>query len=123
MIDCSHANSQQAAREAGRRLRTTSRAQIAAGDARIFGVMVESHLNAGRQDLVPGKALAYGVSITDACIGWDDTVGVLEHLAEAVRTAASRPRTRITSSLSLSVISFQRRGRAFSGLFCLAMTS
>jgi 3-deoxy-7-phosphoheptulonate synthase len=47
--------------------------------------MVESHLNAGRQDLVPGKALEYGVSITDACIGWDDTVRVLDLLAEGVR--------------------------------------
>jgi len=48
--------------------------------------MVESHLNAGRQDLVPGKPLAYGVSITDACIGWDDSVAVLEQLAAAVRS-------------------------------------
>jgi 3-deoxy-7-phosphoheptulonate synthase len=47
--------------------------------------MVESHLNPGRQDLVPGKPLAYGVSITDACIGWDDTEKVLERLADGVR--------------------------------------
>jgi len=46
--------------------------QLAAGDTRIIGVMVESHLTAGRQDLVPGKPLAYGQSVTDACIGWDD---------------------------------------------------
>jgi 3-deoxy-7-phosphoheptulonate synthase len=45
--------------------------------------MVESHLNPGRQDLVPGKELAYGVSITDACIGWDDSARLLENLAEA----------------------------------------
>jgi 3-deoxy-7-phosphoheptulonate synthase len=47
--------------------------------------MLESHLNAGRQDLVPGKDLLYGVSITDACIGWDSTVEVLGLLADAVR--------------------------------------
>ncbi|HRK09879.1 MAG TPA: 3-deoxy-7-phosphoheptulonate synthase, partial [Thauera sp.] len=59
--------------------------QMAAGDDRIMGVMVESHLNEGRQDLVPGKALEYGKSITDACIGWEDSVEVLDILAEAVR--------------------------------------
>ena len=47
--------------------------------------MIESHLIAGRQDLVPGKPLSYGQSITDACIGWDDSVAVLDSLAEAVR--------------------------------------
>ena len=59
--------------------------QLAAGEERIFGVMVESHLNEGRQDLVPGQALARGVSITDACIGWDDTAALLATLAEGVR--------------------------------------
>jgi 3-deoxy-7-phosphoheptulonate synthase len=59
--------------------------QIAGGDARICGVMIESHINAGRQDLVPGQSLQYGVSITDACIGWDATVDTLHMLAEAVR--------------------------------------
>ena len=84
MIDCSHANSQRrherqadVARDVG--------AQIAAGEDRIFGVMIESHLNPGRQDLVPGHALQYGVSITDACIGWDATLDVLHSLANAVR--------------------------------------
>jgi len=48
-------------------------------------VMVESHVNAGRQDLVPGKPLAYGVSITDACLGWEDTKRLLDTLAEGVR--------------------------------------
>jgi 3-deoxy-7-phosphoheptulonate synthase len=47
--------------------------------------MVESHLNAGRQDLIPGKELAHGVSITDACIGWDDTASLLDTLAAGVR--------------------------------------
>jgi 3-deoxy-7-phosphoheptulonate synthase len=59
--------------------------QIGGGDDRIFGVMVESHLKAGRQDLVPGKPLAYGVSITDGCIGWDESRALLETLADAVR--------------------------------------
>jgi 3-deoxy-7-phosphoheptulonate synthase len=59
--------------------------QVAAGEERIIGVMVESHLKAGRQDLVPGKPLAYGQSITDACLGWEDSVPLLRNLAEGVR--------------------------------------
>jgi 3-deoxy-7-phosphoheptulonate synthase len=59
--------------------------QLAAGEDRIFGVMVESHLKAGRQDLVPGKPLTYGVSITDGCISWEDSRTLLDRLAEAVR--------------------------------------
>jgi 3-deoxy-7-phosphoheptulonate synthase len=59
--------------------------QIAAGDDRIVGVMIESHLVAGRQDLVPGKELVYGQSVTDGCIDWDTSVTVLEGLAAAVR--------------------------------------
>ncbi len=84
MIDCSHANS----RKQHERQIDVARdvaAQIAGGDERIVGVMLESHLNPGRQDLVPGKELLYGVSITDACIGWDATVDVLHSLALAVR--------------------------------------
>jgi 3-deoxy-7-phosphoheptulonate synthase len=60
-------------------------AQIAGGDARIFGIMVESHLKAGRQDLIPGKELVYGQSITDACIGWEDSRALIDALADAVR--------------------------------------
>jgi 3-deoxy-7-phosphoheptulonate synthase len=59
--------------------------QVASSDDRIFGVMVESNLEAGRQDLVPGKPLVYGQSITDACIGWEESVPALRNLAEAVR--------------------------------------
>jgi len=84
MIDFSHANSNKqfqrqvdVARDVG--------AQVAAGDERIMGVMVESHLKEGRQDLKPGQALEYGQSITDACIGWDESLAVLDILAEAVR--------------------------------------
>jgi 3-deoxy-7-phosphoheptulonate synthase len=47
--------------------------------------MVEGHLKAGRQDLVPGKPLVYGLSITDGCISWEDTLKLLDTLAEAVR--------------------------------------
>jgi len=60
-------------------------AQLAAGEQRIVGVMVESHLVAGRQDLVEGQPLVYGQSITDGCIGWDTSLEVLESLAQAVR--------------------------------------
>lgn len=59
--------------------------QIAGGDGSIFGVMVESHLKAGRQDLLPGKELEYGLSITDACVGWEDSRALLDTLADALR--------------------------------------
>jgi 3-deoxy-7-phosphoheptulonate synthase len=59
--------------------------QIADCDARIFGVIIENHLKAGRQDLMPGKELIYGLSITDACVGWEDTRKLVEDLAAAVR--------------------------------------
>src|SRR3989442_7578037 len=83
MIDFSHGNSSknpQKQVDVGRSVAT----QIASGDERIFGVMVESHLKAGRQDLIPGKDLAYGLSITDACIGWEDSHTILDALADAV---------------------------------------
>lgn len=84
MIDCSHANSQkQYERQVA--VATDVAGQIACGDERIIGVMLESHINPGRQDLLPGQPLEYGVSITDACIGWDASVGVLRELADAVR--------------------------------------
>ena len=60
-------------------------AQVAGGDTRIIGMMIESHLTAGRQDLVPGEPLTYAQSITDACIGWDDTIPLLRMLADAVK--------------------------------------
>jgi 3-deoxy-7-phosphoheptulonate synthase len=84
MIDCSHSNSQKMYQRQVDVARELAR-QVATGDERIFGVMVESHLKAGRQDLVPGKPLAYGQSITDACIGWEDSVPLLRNLADAVR--------------------------------------
>ena len=84
MIDCSHANSQKMYQRQIDVAREIAR-QVAAGEDRVIGLMVESHLLAGRQDLVPGKALAYGQSITDACIGWEESVPLLKNLAEAVR--------------------------------------
>jgi 3-deoxy-7-phosphoheptulonate synthase len=59
--------------------------QLAQGEERIIGVMIESHLKEGRQDLIPGQPLEYGKSITDACIGWEDTVHILDGLAHAVQ--------------------------------------
>ena len=84
MVDFSHANS---SKQYQRQMNVSADvgAQIASGDPRIIGVMVESHINAGRQDIVPGKALAYGVSVTDACLNWDDTEKLLNSLAESVR--------------------------------------
>ncbi|WP_019141557.1 3-deoxy-7-phosphoheptulonate synthase AroG [Noviherbaspirillum massiliense] len=84
MIDASHANSSKKPENQVPVCADIGR-QIAAGDTRIVGVMVESHLVAGRQDLVPGKELTYGQSITDGCIDWETSVKVLEGLAEAVR--------------------------------------
>ncbi|HET9762774.1 MAG TPA: 3-deoxy-7-phosphoheptulonate synthase AroG [Casimicrobiaceae bacterium] len=84
MIDCSHANSQKHYERQLDVARDVA-AQLAAGDDRVIGVMLESHINAGRQDLVAGQPLAYGVSITDACLAWDATVGALRDLAEGVR--------------------------------------
>jgi 3-deoxy-7-phosphoheptulonate synthase len=95
MVDFSHANSLKqferqidVAREVGE--------QIAAGEYRIFGVMIESHLNPGNQKLIPGRMPDYGVSITDACLGWDDSARVLEGLAADV--AKRRLTDRLTAT-------------------------
>jgi 3-deoxy-7-phosphoheptulonate synthase len=84
MIDFSHANSSKQHRNQITVAENVAQ-QLEAGDARIIGVMIESHLVEGRQDIVPGKALTYGQSVTDACIGWDDSVAVLQRLAQGVR--------------------------------------
>ncbi len=83
MVDFSHANSN---KQFKKQLDVCHSVcdQIANGSTQIFGVMVESHLTEGRQDLVDGKALTYGQSITDACIGWEDSEQVLEALSSAV---------------------------------------
>ena len=84
MIDFSHANCR---REFKRQLEVASdvAAQLAAGEERIMGAMIESHLCEGRQNLIPGQPLESGKSITDACLGWDDSVAALEILAQGVR--------------------------------------
>ena len=89
MIDTSHSNSSKK-HENQIPVAHDIAGQIAGGSERIIGVMIESHLVAGRQDLVPGKALTYGQSITDACISWEDSVPVLEALAGAVRERRTR---------------------------------
>jgi 3-deoxy-7-phosphoheptulonate synthase len=82
MIDASHANSSKKPENQPLVLDDVG-VQVAAGDRRIIGVMIESNLVAGRQELVPGVPLTYGQSITDGCIGWDTTVAALEGLAAA----------------------------------------
>lgn len=83
MIDASHGNSEKL--PDNQRLVVSDIAeQLAEGDTRIFGVMIESHLVGGRQELVSGEALAYGQSITDGCIGWDQTIDLLDTLAKGV---------------------------------------
>jgi 3-deoxy-7-phosphoheptulonate synthase len=84
MIDCSHGNSQKDFRRQPEVARAVA-AQVAGGAAEIMGVMIESHLVEGRQDLAPGRSLVRGQSITDACLGWDATAPLLDELAEAVR--------------------------------------
>jgi 3-deoxy-7-phosphoheptulonate synthase len=88
MVDCSHANS---SKQHERQVVVAQdiAGQIASGSRSIFGVMVESHLQGGAQKFTPGKddpqALEYGKSITDACIGWSESLDVLGVLAQAVR--------------------------------------
>ncbi|WP_027474863.1 3-deoxy-7-phosphoheptulonate synthase [Curvibacter gracilis] len=89
MIDVSHANSSKQHRRQIEVAADVAR-QIAAGDARITGLMIESHLEEGRQDIVPGQPLQHGVSVTDACISMAQTLPVLQGLAEAVRARRAR---------------------------------
>lgn len=84
MIDFSHANSEKQHKkqlDVGRNVAF----QIGNGDNRIFGVMIESHLVEGKQNVVAGEDLVYGQSITDACLGWDDSEVLIRELAEAVK--------------------------------------
>lgn len=89
MVDCSHANSLKDHRNQPEVTREIAR-QIIAGEQRIFGLMMESHLVAGRQDVIPGQALQYGQSITDACMDWDISETLILELAEAVRQRRSK---------------------------------
>ena len=92
MVDCSHANS---SKNHERQLDVARdiAAQMTDGSQSIFGVMVESHLHGGAQKFTPGKddaaQLEYGKSITDACLGWDDSIAVLDVLSEAVKARRS----------------------------------
>jgi len=93
MVDCSHANS---SKQHERQLDVARdiAGQIAGGSHQVFGLMVESHLSAGAQKFTAGKddvkALEYGRSITDACLGWDDSLGMLDFLSEAVQARRAR---------------------------------
>ncbi|MGE5723390.1 MAG: 3-deoxy-7-phosphoheptulonate synthase, partial [Sphingomonadales bacterium] len=94
MIDASHGNSQKKPENQIAVVADVAR-QVVEGEKSIFGLMIESNLVGGRQDLVDGQELTYGQSITDACIGWEDTVRTLDTLADAVleRRAAFAERT------------------------------
>ena len=93
MVDCSHANSSKQHEKQVEVARDIA-SQIAGGSHSVFGVMVESHLNAGAQKFTPGKddanALEYGKSITDACLGWDDSLETLAILSDAVKARRAR---------------------------------
>jgi len=93
MVDCSHANSSKQ-HEKQLDVAKDIAAQLASGSKSVFGVMVESHLHAGAQKFTPGKddagKLEYGKSITDACLGWDDSLQSLEILAAAVKARRAR---------------------------------
>ena len=83
MVDCSHANSRKQYKLQMEVAQDVA-SQLANGDDRIIGLMVESHLEQGRQEHTPGCTLEYGISITDPCLGWEDTLTMLEGLAAAV---------------------------------------
>ena len=89
MVDFSHANSEKKHKNQLQVGADVCR-QIHDGEDRIFGVMIESHLNEGRQDVIPGKELSYGQSITDACLGWEDTEEIIASLAAASRSRRSQ---------------------------------
>jgi 3-deoxy-7-phosphoheptulonate synthase len=93
MVDCSHANSSKQHEKQVEVARDIA-GQIAGGSRQVFGLMIESHLNAGAQKFTPGKddsgALEYGKSITDACLSWGDSLSVLETLSAAVETRRAK---------------------------------
>lgn len=89
MIDASHSNSRKICRNQIQVVGDIC-GQVSAGNRAIIGVMIESNLVEGRQDIVPGKELIYGQSVTDACLGWEDTEKLLNELARAVRDRRSR---------------------------------
>lgn len=95
MVDFSHANSNKQ-HERQMIVGRDVAGQVARGGTHILGVMIESHLVSGSQKVVPGQPLTYGQSITDACIGWEDTVELLEILAQAIRERRGIQRERRT---------------------------
>jgi len=98
MVDCSHGNSKKDPALQGEAMRDVAR-QVRMGSNDVLGVMLESHLEEGRQDWEPGTELRYGVSITDACIGFEETDGLLRELAASVRSRRSaRAGTRVTDA-------------------------
>jgi 3-deoxy-7-phosphoheptulonate synthase len=92
MVDFSHSNSEKQFKKQ-LDVATDVGNQIASGNSHIMGVMVESHINEGRQNVVNGVAKNYAQSITDACLGWDDSEALLRGLAEAVRKRRLSTRT------------------------------
>ena len=93
MVDCSHANSSKQ-HEKQMDVARDIAAQISSGSRNVFGLMVESHLKAGAQKFTAGKddarALEYGQSITDACLGWNDSLAMLESLSAAVEARRAK---------------------------------
>lgn len=89
MIDASHSNSHKICRNQINVVGDIAE-QISEGSPNIMGVMIESNLVEGRQDIVPGQPLTYGQSVTDACISWEDTVPLLDQLARSVRDRRAR---------------------------------
>ncbi len=104
MIDFSHANS---SKQFKKQMEVGADVcqQIAGGERAIMGVMIESHLVEGNQSLESGEPLTYGKSVTDACIGWEDTETILRQLAEAVKTTAATATPRYTHKKAWTHIS------------------
>ncbi|MCH2108567.1 MAG: 3-deoxy-7-phosphoheptulonate synthase, partial [Polyangiaceae bacterium] len=90
MVDLSHANSNKN-HENQPKVASDLAKQIAGGNRGLVGVMIESNITAGRQNAAPGKPLTYGQSITDACLGFEETVPVLEELAESIKARRGIP--------------------------------
>jgi 3-deoxy-7-phosphoheptulonate synthase len=89
LVDCSHGNSgKQPERQA--RVARELCARVAAGEQRLLGLMLESNLLCGRQELSPGRPLVYGQSVTDACLGWEESAALLDEAAAAVRARRAR---------------------------------
>ena len=104
MVDCSHANSSKQ-HEKQKEVVHDIAQQIEGGSRRVFGVMIESHLQAGAQKFTPGKndpdSLEYGKSITDACLGWEDSLATLAELSDAVQARRVRANTEETSAATV----------------------